>query len=118
MTGVQTCALPIYTVFTIEAKKKGRDVRIMVVPDHKDTASKSNYSVRGAFNAQSLYSEKLPTKIRLKKPMIRKNGKASPLTEVSWDEAIDFCADNFRKIIDRYGPDALGVVYGDRKSVV
>jgi len=101
------------SVFTIEAKKNGKDVNIMVVPDQKDTASKSNYSVRGAYNAQSLYSEKLPTKIRLKKPMIRRNGKSSPLTEVSWDEAITFCADNFNKIIKEHGPDSLGVVYGD-----
>jgi anaerobic selenocysteine-containing dehydrogenase len=101
------------SVFTIEAKKNGKDVNIMVVPDEKDVASKSNYSVRGAFNAQSLYSEKLPTKIRLKKPMIRKNGKQSPLTEVSWDEAISFCADNLQKIIKKHGPDSVGVVYGD-----
>lgn len=101
------------SVFTIEAKKGGKDVNIMVVPDHKDVASKSNYSVRGAFNAQSLYSEKLPTRIRLKKPMIRPNGKNSPLTEVSWDAAISFCANKLQKIIDKHGPDSVGVVYGD-----
>ena len=100
-------------VFTVEAKKNGKDVSIMIVPDNKDVASGSNYSVRGAFSAQSLYSEKLPTKIRLKKPMIRKGGKTSPLVEVSWDEAIGFCAENFKKIINQYGPDAIGAVYGD-----
>ena len=100
-------------VFTIEAKKNGKDVNIMIVPDQKDVASGSNYSVRGAFSAQSLYSEKLPTKIRLKKPMIRKGGKTGVLTEVSWDEAIEFTAYNFQKIIDKHGPDAVGAVYGD-----
>lgn len=100
-------------IFTIEAKKDGRDVNIMVLPDHKDIASGSNYSVRGAFNAQSLYSEKLPTRIRLKKPMIRKGGKGGALTEVSWDEAIIYCATNLKMIIDKYGPDAVGAVYGD-----
>jgi len=100
-------------VFTVEAKKDGRDVNIMILPDHKDVASKSNYSVRGAFNAQSLYSEKLPTKIRLKKPMIRKNGKASPLVEVSWDEALGFTADKLQRIIDKYGPDSVAGIYGD-----
>ena len=101
------------SIFTIETKKNGKDVNIMVVPDSKDVASGSNYSVRGAFNAQSLYSEKLPTKIRLKKPMIRPNGKGSPLTEVSWDEAFDFCASNLKTIIEKNGPDAVGAVYGD-----
>ncbi|MBI5664706.1 MAG: molybdopterin-dependent oxidoreductase, partial [Nitrospirae bacterium] len=100
-------------VFTIEARKDGKNVNIMIVPDNKDVASGSNYSVRGAFNAQSLYSEKLPTKIRLKKPMIRKGGKTGVLTEVSWDEAIEFTAYNLQKIIDKHGPDAVGAVYGD-----
>lgn len=101
------------TVFTIEGKKNGKEVMIMVLPDHRDVASKSNYSVRGAFNAHSLYSEKLPTRVRLKMPMIRRNSKGSPLTEVSWDEAIEFCARQFQKVIDQHGPDAVGVVYGD-----
>ena len=100
-------------VFTVEAKKDGKDVNIMILPDHKDVASKSNYSVRGAFNARSLYSEKLPTKIRLKKPMIRSKGKGSPLVEVSWDEAIGFTADKFQGIIDKHGPDAIAGIYGD-----
>jgi len=101
------------TIFTIEARKNGRDVKIMVLPDHKDVASKSNYSIRGAFNAQSLYSEKLPTKVRLKRPMIRPGGKNSPLTEVSWDDALDFTAGRFQEIIDRHGPDSICGVYGD-----
>ena len=100
-------------VFTVDARKDGRDVRIMILPDHKDVASKSNYSVRGAFNAHSIYSEKLPTRIRLMKPMIRRNGKGSPLVEVSWDEAIGFTADRFQRIIDRHGPDAIAGIYGD-----
>ncbi len=100
-------------VFTVDARKDGRDVRVMILPDHNDVASKSNYSVRGAFNAQSIYSEKLPTRIRLMKPMIRKNGKGSPLVEVSWDEAIGFTADRFQGIIDKHGPDAIAGIYGD-----
>ncbi len=100
-------------VFTVPAKKDGRDVNIMILPDHKDVASKSNYSVRGAFNAQSIYSEKLPTRIRLKKPMIRKNGKGSPLVEVSWNEAIGFTADKLQRIIDKHGPDSVAGIYGD-----
>ncbi len=100
-------------VFTVPAKKDGKDVNIMILPDHKDVASKSNYSIRGAFNAQSIYSEKLPTRIRLKKPMIRPKGKNSPLTEVSWDEAIGFTADKLQSIIDKYGPDSVAGIYGD-----
>ncbi len=100
-------------VYTVDAKKDGKDVNIMILPDPNDFASGSNYSVRGAFSAQSLYSEKLPTKIRLKKPMIRKGGKTGLLTEVSWDEAIEFTAYNFQKIVKQDGPDAIAGIYGD-----
>jgi formate dehydrogenase major subunit len=41
---------------------------------------------------------------RLKKPLLRKKGV---LTEVEWDEALDFVADKIKKTRDVYGPDAL-----------
>lgn len=44
---------------------------------------------------------------RLRKPMIRRNGKDSPLEEVSWHEAIDFAASRLKAIIKQYGPDAV-----------
>ena len=44
---------------------------------------------------------------RLRKPMIRKGGKKSPLVEVSWDEAIDFVAKKLTEIKETYGPDTI-----------
>lgn len=41
---------------------------------------------------------------RIKKPMIRKDGV---LTEVSWDEAVRFTAENLMRIKAEYGPDAI-----------
>jgi predicted molibdopterin-dependent oxidoreductase YjgC len=42
---------------------------------------------------------------RLTRPMIRKNGL---LTEVSWDEALDFTASRFKEIKEAHGADSFG----------
>ena len=41
---------------------------------------------------------------RLKKPLLRKDGV---LTEVSWDEALDFVAGKLKEIKKEHGPDAI-----------
>ncbi len=41
---------------------------------------------------------------RLKKPLIKKNGK---FEEASWDEALDLIASKFKEIKEKYGNDAL-----------
>ena len=53
---------------------------------------------------------------RLTQPMIRKNGKGSPLTAVSWDEALAFAGKRFREIRDTQGPNALGVIGSNRTT--
>lgn len=44
---------------------------------------------------------------RLRKPMIRKNGRKSPLVEVEWDEAIKFVASKLNEVKAKWGPDSL-----------
>ena len=46
-------------------------------------------------------------KDRLKYPMIRKNGKHSPLERVSWEEALDFAANKIKEVKDQFGPDSI-----------
>jgi len=41
---------------------------------------------------------------RLTKPLLRKDGE---LTEVSWDEALDFTVTRLKEIKETHGPDAL-----------
>ena len=41
---------------------------------------------------------------RLTRPLLRKNGE---LTEVGWDEALDFTASRLKEIKDQYGGDSL-----------
>ena len=62
--------------------------------------------LKGHYGWDYLNDPKILTK-RLRKPMIRKGGKGSPLEEVSWDEAIQFVADNLSAIKQKYGPDAI-----------
>ena len=46
-------------------------------------------------------------KDRLIHPMIRKNGKDSPLVQVSWEEALDFAANKIKEVRDQFGGDAV-----------
>lgn len=62
--------------------------------------------LKGHYGWDYLNDPKILTK-RLRKPMIRKGGKGSPLEEVEWDEAINFVAENLTRIKDEYGPDAI-----------
>jgi len=48
---------------------------------------------------------------RLKTPLIKKNGK---FEEVSWDEALNYVAENLAKIRDTHGPDSIGVLASAR----
>ena len=46
-------------------------------------------------------------KDRLIHPMIRRNGKNSPLEQVSWEEALDFAANKIKEVKEKFGPDAV-----------
>jgi len=45
--------------------------------------------------------------LRLKQPLVKTFGR---FIKTDWDEAIQLAADNFRKIIEKYGPDSVGVL--------
>ncbi|MGB2712699.1 MAG: formate dehydrogenase subunit alpha [Vicinamibacterales bacterium] len=86
-----------------------RDGRIVAVKPVEDApVSKGHLCVKGryAFGFVSATD-------RISKPMIRRNGvwKAA-----SWDEAVGFVADGFRRLVDRYGPDSVGVLGSARAT--
>ena len=62
--------------------------------------------LKGHYGWDYLNDPQILTK-RLRKPMIRKEGKKSPLVEVSWEEAIDFVAKKLTEIKETYGPDTI-----------
>ncbi|WP_030347427.1 molybdopterin oxidoreductase family protein [Streptomyces sp. NRRL S-1022] len=47
---------------------------------------------------------------RLRTPLVRENGT---LREATWEEAFDAVAAGLRPVVERYGPDAVGVVLGN-----
>ncbi len=53
---------------------------------------------------------------RLSQPMIRKGGKGSPLTPVTWDEALAFAGTRLRELRDTRGPSSLGVIGSNRTT--
>ena len=50
---------------------------------------------------------------RITEPMIRRDGEWK---EVSWEEAIDFAADQLKRIIERYGKESIGVLGSARAT--
>ncbi len=100
--------------FVTSAEQDGKPVYIAIIPDKDCVVNKGDYSVRGGTMAATLFAKGRPSaEKRLTQPMIRKGGKNSPLTPVSWDEAIDFTVENIQRIRDEHGPDALGLAWGD-----
>ena len=45
--------------------------------------------------------------MRLKSPLVKMDGR---FLKVSWDRAIQVTADRFKSIINKYGPDSVGVL--------
>ena len=53
---------------------------------------------------------------RLSQPMIRRGGKSSPLTPVSWEEALAFAGKRLRELRDTRGPNSIGVIGSNRTT--
>ncbi|HEY4011086.1 MAG TPA: 2Fe-2S iron-sulfur cluster-binding protein, partial [Acidobacteriaceae bacterium] len=53
---------------------------------------------------------------RLTQPMIRKDGKGSPLTPVSWEEALTFAGNKLRELRNTRGSQSLGVIGSNRTT--
>lgn len=97
--------------FVKAAEKNGKRVRIAAVPDKDCVVNHGDHSIRGGTNAQTLFAKNSPSaERRLLYPMIRKNGKGSPLERVSWDEATSFVAECLKSLAAAHGPDSLALV--------
>jgi formate dehydrogenase alpha subunit len=79
------------------------DKVVAVNGSHVSEANEGNLCVKGRYGNEFIHS-----KDRLTKPLIRRNGKNSPLEEASWEEAIRFAADGLLAAKQKYGPEALG----------
>ena len=80
----------------------GKPHHIIVLPDpHMGVVNiEGDHSIRGGALAQKLYNSNSLTRDRLKKPLLRINGK---LESIEWDEAIEIFADLSQYTIDNFG---------------
>ena len=92
---VITCTVDTEENRVIEAKGSPRGVN-----------NEGRLCLKGLYGWDYLNDPQILTK-RIRKPMIRKNGKGTPLFEVSWQEAIKYAATRLKAIIKEYGPDAV-----------
>ena len=65
-----------------------------------------NHSIRGGTLALKVYNPDGPTSDRLKTPLLRVNGR---LTPISWDGAMDIMARVSKHVLDKYGEAAWGM---------
>ncbi len=73
--------------------------RIVFARGNSSGVNRGDDCIKGRFGWEFVHSDE-----RLKKPLIKKNGK---FVEVSWDEALDFVAEKLREIKEKYGPDSI-----------
>ena len=92
---------------SFKAEMKGNEV-VRMVPNKDGQANHGHACVKGRF-AWGYATHK----DRITKPMIRAK-ITDPWREVSWDEAIDYAAREFKRIQAKYGRDSIGGITSSR----
>jgi formate dehydrogenase major subunit len=86
-----------------------RNGRVVTVRPALDSpVSKGHLCVKGRYAFDFIRSGD-----RLEHPMIRRDGN---WTRASWEEAIQFVADAFRRVLDRHGPAGVGMLGSARAT--
>ena len=86
-------------------KQNGRDVNLVVMPDHNCAVNSGLGSTRGAKLAELSYSTVTGTQPeRLTEPLVWRYGT---LTPTAWDDAIDLAAEVTRRVVEAQGEDGL-----------
>jgi anaerobic dimethyl sulfoxide reductase subunit A len=89
--------------------KKNRIARISTEDDIPDT--EKTPQLRGCLRCRA-YRNHMYNCDRLKYPMKRRGKRGEGRFEpISWDEALDYIADNLKRIMHEYGPDSIYVQY-------
>jgi len=91
-------------------EKDGKTYNVAIVPDNECVVNSGMASVRGGGLAQTLYSPKRGTKVRLSTPLV---AKAEGFDNASWNDAVDLGARVIKAVIDRWGADAVGMKFFD-----
>jgi len=92
---------------SLDAEMKGNEV-VRMVPAKDGKANEGHACVKGRF-AWGYATHK----DRIMKPMIRAK-ITDPWKEVSWDEALDYAASEFKRIQAKHGRDSIGGIVSSR----
>ena len=96
------CGAGCQLLFTVDQTAN----KILDVRPTKGRTNDGTACLKGWYGWDYLNDPQILTK-RLRKPMIRKGGKGSPLEEVEWAEAISYTAARLTAIKKKHGPDAI-----------
>jgi len=92
---------------SLKAEMKGSEV-VRMVPYKNGMANEGHACVKGRFAwGYATHKDRITT------PMIRKS-ITDPWQEVSWDDALDYAASEFKRIQAKYGRDAIGGIVSSR----
>src|ERR1017187_5151018 len=96
-----TCNRDCPDACTLEVKvdDKGRAVRLSGAAD--DPITRGFLCERTSRFLERQYSPE-----RITRPLLRR-AKGQPLEPVSWEEALDFCAQRLRSVRDKWGPSSI-----------
>ena len=75
---------------------------VKVLPSKSNPVNKGSLCIKGWNMHQFVNSD-----MRLKAPLIRLNGRFARAT---WDKAIDVAAQKLRSVVERHGPESVGVL--------
>ncbi len=86
-------------------KQNGRDVHLVIKPDHECVVNSGLGSIRGARLGELSFSETTGSQAqRLTDPLVWRYGALYP---TSWQDALDLVADVTRRVIEEQGEDGL-----------
>ncbi len=95
---------------SVVTDRDGSRHNVAIVPDTECVVNRGISSVRGGGLAQTLFAPDRATGDRLKAPMLKgPDGHKA----ISWDDASDLGARVIKAVIDRWGPDAVGMKFFD-----
>jgi formate dehydrogenase major subunit len=96
------CGAGCQILFTVDTDQN----KVLEAVPANGRTNEGTLCLKGWYGWDYLNDPQILTK-RLKKPMIRKGGRSSPLVEVEWDEAISYVAGRLTEIKKKFGPNAI-----------
>ncbi|MDR1920694.1 MAG: formate dehydrogenase subunit alpha [Candidatus Adiutrix sp.] len=96
------CGAGCQILFTVDKEKN----KILEATGANGVTNQGKLCLKGRYGWDFLNDPQILTK-RLTGPLLRKNGRNSPLEPCSWEEAVGFVARRLTEIKKEYGPDSM-----------